>query len=214
MDEQIKQQIRFVLDTENRRLNRQLIDRHEQILAKLDRNEALSQEDLVLVREANEIHVNDSLDLGSHHQEALALEEWLDQRAALSQEEAMEILEQWLDKSLDTPARVYRALHALWEEATPDGAVSEAAFDGEGRCLKCGSRVSLADVTDTVVFVGDEMVKRYDGDITNRNCVRCAYPQQYVDYEDCDEGKEAAAQGVIRSGGEANAAREVAERGG
>ena len=61
------------------------------------------------------------------------------------------------------------------------------AFDDEGRCLKCGSRVSFADVTDTAVFVGDEIVKRYDGDITNRNCVRCTYPKQYRDYEEYDE---------------------------
>jgi hypothetical protein len=61
------------------------------------------------------------------------------------------------------------------------------AFDDEGRCLKCGSRVSFADVTDTAVFVGDEIVKRYDGDITNRNCVRCTYPKQYRDYKEYDE---------------------------
>ena len=55
------------------------------------------------------------------------------------------------------------------------------------RCRKCGSKVSFADVTDTVVFVGDEIVKRYDGDITNRNCVKCTYPKQYVQYEHYDE---------------------------
>jgi hypothetical protein len=31
--------------------------------------------------------------------------------------------------------------------------------------------IRMADVTDTVVFVGDEIVKRHDGGITNRNCV-------------------------------------------
>jgi hypothetical protein len=75
----------------------------------------------------------------------------------------------------------------LWEEITPDGVKEESAFDGKGKCLKCGSRVSFADVTDTVVFVGDEIVKRHDGDITNRNCVRCTYPKQYSDYEDYDK---------------------------
>ena len=30
------------------------------------------------------------------------------------------------------------------------------------------------------------LVKRYDGDITNRNCVRCTYPEQYPEYEDHD----------------------------
>jgi hypothetical protein len=48
--------------------------------------------------------------------------------------------------------------------------------------------VSFADVTDTAVFVGDQMVKRYPGDITNRNCVRCTYPKEYPVYEDYDEG--------------------------
>jgi hypothetical protein len=62
----------------------------------------------------------------------------------------------------------------------------ELAFDESGRCKKCGSKVSFADVTDTLVFVGDEIVKRYDGDIINRNCVRCTYPKQYPDYEDYD----------------------------
>ena len=77
MDDQIRETVRFVLadddegmqaalepdsdlDPENKQLNRELIQRHEQILAKLNRDELLSQEDLVLVREANEIHVNDS----------------------------------------------------------------------------------------------------------------------------------------------------------
>ncbi len=64
---------------------------------------------------------------------------------------------------------------------------AKQAFDDEGKCLKCGSRVSLADVTDTIVFVGDEIVKRHDGDITNRNCVRCSYPERYGEYEHYDE---------------------------
>ena len=56
----------------------------------------------------------------------------------------------------------------------------------EGKCLKCRSRVSFADVTDTLVFVGDEIVKRYDGDITNRNCVRCTYSERYPEYKHYD----------------------------
>ena len=63
----------------------------------------------------------------------------------------------------------------------------QAAFDDEGKCLKCGSRVSFADVTDTIVFVGDEIVKRHDGDVTNRNCVRCRYPESYSEYKHYDE---------------------------
>ncbi len=62
------------------------------------------------------------------------------------------------------------------------------AFDDKGKCLKCGSRVSFADVTDTIVYVGDEIVKRHDGDITNRNCVWCVCPERYGEYEHYDEG--------------------------
>lgn len=63
-------------------------------------------------------------------------------------------------------------------------------FDEDGRCLKCGSRVSFADVTDTVVFVGNEIFIRYDGDVKNRNCVRCNAPRQYPElahYDDEDD---------------------------
>ena len=114
MDEQIKETIEFVLeddnelmqaaldpdsdlDEENKQMNRELIERHRQILAKLDSGEVLSQEDLVLIRDANEIHVNDNLDLGGRHKEALALEEWLDQRIELSVDEAMKIGEMHVD---------------------------------------------------------------------------------------------------------------------
>lgn len=205
MNDRIKEMIRFVLeddnelmtaalngdlDEENKQMNRELIQEHEQILAKLDRGQVLSQEDLILVRDANEIHVNDALDLGGHHKQALALAEWLDQMMELSRDAAMRVLEEHLDRDPRTPARVYRALRMLWEEATPNGVVDESAFDAEGKCLKCGSRVSFVDVTDTVVFVSDEIVKRHDGDITNRNCVRCTYPDQSSDYKDYDEGDE------------------------
>ena len=46
--------------------------------------------------------------------------------------------------------------------------------------------MSLADVTDTAVFVGDEIVKRHAGDITNMNCVRCVYPKLYPEQEHFD----------------------------
>ena len=205
MNQAIEDQVRFVLeddnelmraacapdsdlDDENKQMNRELIQRHEEILAKLDRGEVLSQEDLVLVRDANEIHANDGLNLNGRHKEAMALEDWVDNMIELSMDQAMKILEGWLDRDPKTPTRVYRALHTLWEEATPNGVAPVPGFDDTGRCLKCGSRVSFADATDTVVFVGDEIVKRYDGDLTNRNCVRCNHPTQYPDYEDYDEG--------------------------
>lgn len=171
------------LDGENKRLNRLLIKRHEAILAKLDKSEPLTQEDLRLIRDANEIHLNDEENLNGHHKQAVKLDHWLHQRMEFTKDQAMRILEEYLDRDSHTPARVYRALHTLWEEATPNDVVQEPAFDDEGTCLKCASKVSFADVTDTVVFVGDEIVKRYDGDITNRNCVRCTYPDQYRDFE-------------------------------
>ena len=206
MDEEIKRQIVFVLDDdnevmtagldkdsglsrENRRMNRELIKRHEAILAKVENADRLTQEDLVLIRNANEIHVNDVQNLNGHHRQAMALDDWLDNMIELSKEAAMKILEAHLDRESKTPAKVYRALHTLWEEATDDDVAEEPAFDNEGKCLKCGSKVSFADVTDTVVFVGDEIVKRHDGDITNRNCVKCTYPDQYQEYEHYDKDR-------------------------
>jgi hypothetical protein len=75
-----------------------------------------------------------------------------------------------------------------WLQARLKKARGQPSFDEDGRCRKCGSRVSFADVTDTLVFVGNEIMKRYDGDITNRNCVKCHYPEQYPDFEDYDKG--------------------------
>jgi hypothetical protein len=205
MNMETKEQIRFVLeddnelmqaalvgysdlDDENKQMNRELIKRHEQILAKLDKKELLSKEDLQLIRDANEIHLNDEINLAGYHKQAVELDKWLDLIIELSTKQAFEILEKHLHKDSQTPAVVFRALHTLWEEITPNDTVEEPAFDNEGKCLKCGSKVSFADVTDTLVFVGDEIVKRHDGDITNRNCVRCTYPKQYPDYEDYDSG--------------------------
>jgi len=202
MNRVIEKHIRFVLeddnealsagligdsDEENKRMNRALIKRHEGILAKLDDGETFSQADLQLIRDANEIHVNDGANLNGHHRQAVKLDRWLDHRMELDKDKAMQILEQWLDRDARTPARVYRALHTLWEEATPNDVVAEAAFDDDGRCLTCGSKVSFADVTDTVVFVGNEIVKRYDGDIASRNCVRCNHPKVYPEFEHYDE---------------------------
>ncbi len=76
----------------------------------------------------------------------------------------------------------------MQDEAMTHDATGKRAFDGRGRCLKCGSRVSFADATDTVVFAGNEIIKQYPGDITNRNCVRCTHPKQYPEYEDYDGG--------------------------
>ena len=91
---EIKEQVQFVLEDDNelmqtalekgsdlnnknKRMNRQLIKRHEQILAKLDKGESLSQEDLQLVRDANEIHLNDEGNVAGHHKQAVKLNAWL-----------------------------------------------------------------------------------------------------------------------------------------
>lgn len=204
MNEAIRKQIVFVLeddnevmtaaldpdsdlDKENKQMNRELIKKHEAIIDKVEKGKQLTQVDLQLIRDANEIHLNDEDNLNGHHKQAVKLNDWLDRITELSKEEAMKILEEYLDRDSHTPAKVYRALHTLWEESTPNDVI-EPSFDDKGKCLKCGSKVSFADVTDTLVFVGDEIVKRHDGDIMNRNCVRCTYPKQYPDYEDYDKG--------------------------
>ena len=129
MDKKIERQVRLVLeddnevmavasgtgsdlDAENKRMNRELIKRHEEILDRIDKGERLTKEDLQLIRDANEIHLNDEDNIAGHYKEAVALNEWL-------------------DKMLKVVG-------------------GERAFDEEGKCLKCGSRVAFADVTDTM----------------------------------------------------------------
>ena len=204
MDEKMKKHIIFVLeddnevmraaikphsnlDAANKQMNRELIKKHKAIIEKIKNNKLPSQEDLPLIKDANEIHLNDADNINSHHKQAVELDNWLDLMTQLSAKEAVEILEKHLHQDSKTPAIVFRALHTLWEEITPNNVTEKPAFDKQGKCLKCGSRVSFADVTDTLVIIGDETVKRYDGDITNRNCVRCNYPAQYADFEEYDK---------------------------
>ncbi|HDY68186.1 MAG TPA: hypothetical protein ENH85_10375 [Candidatus Scalindua sp.] len=149
MDDKKKEQIVFVLeddnevmtagldtdsglDEENKKMNRALIQEHEKIVGKVKRKEVLAGMDLKLVRDANEIHVNDVDNVNGHHSEAMALNEWLEQMTELTKEQAMKILEEYLDKNSGVPARVYRALHTLWEEATPNDIVKEPGFDKNG----------------------------------------------------------------------------------
>ena len=200
MDKKIREQIIFVLeddnevmatavephsdlDEDNKQMNREHIKEHEAIIEKVEKGELLTQLELHLIRDANEIHLNDQDNLNGHHKQAVRLNDWLDKMIELTKEQAMEILEKHLDKDSGTSVKAYRALHTLWEEATPNDMVAGPSFDDEGKCTKCGSKVSFADVTDMVVFAGGEIVKRHDGDITNRNCVRCNYPGQYPEYE-------------------------------
>lgn len=201
MNQAIKEQILFVLeddnevmtaaldsdlDKENKEMNRGLIKKHERIIKKVEAGEHLTTDELQLVRDANEIHLNDQENLAGRHTQAVVLDGWLKSHGAMTVEEAMEILEQHLDQDPDTPSLVYSALHWLWEAATSGEVEHKPGFDDEGRCLKCGSKVSFADVTDTLVCVGRDFVKRHDGHITNRNCVRCTYPEQYPEYEGYD----------------------------
>ena len=75
MDEKIQEQILFVLeddnevmtaaladsgfDEENKQMNRELIKEHKQIIEKVESGKLLTQHDLQLIRDANEIHLND-----------------------------------------------------------------------------------------------------------------------------------------------------------
>jgi hypothetical protein len=139
------------LDEEDKQMNRELIREHERIIIKVENGEELTRYDLDLIRDANEIHLNDGGNLQEHHREAAILDKWLQRQRNKTKQ--------------------------------------KLGFDKQGRCKTCGSEVSFADVTDTLVFVGGEIVKRYDGDITNRNCVKCTYPKQYPDYADYDKGR-------------------------
>lgn len=202
MDPAIKEQILFVLDDdnevmasaldsdldqENKRMNRRLIARHNRITAKVEKGQELSWDELLLVEDANEIHLNDRGNLNGRHEQAKMLAAWIKEQTKRTIRQAVEVIEKQLDGQANTPASVYRALHVLWEEATSSDRKAVRAFADDGRCLKCGSKVSLADVADTLVYVGEEIVKRYDGDITNRNCVRCTYPWLYPDWRQHDE---------------------------
>ena len=112
MNPAIKKQIRFVLeddselmlaaidpdsdlDPENKKLNRELIERHEAMLAQINRGEMPSQQELQLIRDANEIHLNDGANLNGRHKQAVKLDHWLDSVMELSRDAAMQILERW-----------------------------------------------------------------------------------------------------------------------
>jgi hypothetical protein len=202
MNQAIREQILFVLEDDNevmtaaldsdldeadKQRNRKLIQRHERIIARVEKGQALTWGELLLVRDANQIHLNDERDLAGGHRQAVLLDEWLKEQTGKRVNEAVQRLEAHLDKQADTPPEVYRALHVLWEEATyPEEGAELNAFDEKGRCLRCGSSLSLADATDTVLFVGDEITKSYPGDISNRNCIRCTYPELYSEYKDLE----------------------------
>lgn len=56
------------------------------------------------------------------------------------------------------------------------------------KCKKCGSKVFYVDETITHLEVGGEIVKELgSGDLHNRNCVKCTFPEQYEEYLDLDK---------------------------
>jgi predicted nucleic-acid-binding Zn-ribbon protein len=56
------------------------------------------------------------------------------------------------------------------------------------KCKKCGSKVFVVDETASYIEVDGEIVKKVgSGDLHNRNCVRCTYPEEYEEYKYLDE---------------------------
>lgn len=66
------------LDEDNKQMNRELIEKHNVIIGKLENDEELTSEDLQLIRDANEMDVNDEENIREHHFEGIELQEWLD----------------------------------------------------------------------------------------------------------------------------------------
>ena len=58
---------------------------------------------------------------------------------------------------------------------------------GKLKLLKSKILMEMVDVTDAIMFVGNEIVKKHDVDIANRNCVRFSCPERYGEYDDYDE---------------------------
>lgn len=64
---------------------------------------------------------------------------------------------------------------------------ARAKSESESRCEKCGSRAFLVDETCTHVVIDGEIVKTHPGDLSNRNCIRCTYPDLYPDFRGYDD---------------------------
>jgi len=94
MNKAIKEQIIFVLeddnevmtaalapdselDEENQQMNSELIREHKRIIEKVGNGEALTKHGMALIRDANDIHLNDESNLAEHHQQAVTLDSWL-----------------------------------------------------------------------------------------------------------------------------------------
>ena len=56
------------------------------------------------------------------------------------------------------------------------------------KCDKYGSMVFFIDELNTHLEVDGEIGKQLgDGELLNRNCVRCVYPELYENYKKFDE---------------------------
>ncbi len=64
---------------------------------------------------------------------------------------------------------------------------SDEHSGGGDRCSVCGSRVFLVDETCTHLEIDGEIITTRSGDLVNRKCMRCNYPDLYADYADYDE---------------------------
>ena len=56
------------------------------------------------------------------------------------------------------------------------------------KCKKCGSKVFFVDETITHLEIDGEIIKQIgSGDLHNRNCVRCTFPEQYEEFMDLEQ---------------------------
>ena len=68
------------------------------------------------------------------------------------------------------------------------------AFDHNGQCSKCGSKVAYGDAIVAVVSVGDKIIKDYGGIITNRHCLRCDHPKEYLKFKNLDDETDSSSE--------------------
>lgn len=67
------------LDAENKRLNQLLIKKQKDVIAKIKTGQKLTKEDMNIIKDANEIHINDTCDFAEHHVDALKLDMHLEE---------------------------------------------------------------------------------------------------------------------------------------
>lgn len=68
------------LDKDNQKLNKLLIARHNKLIDKVEQDKPLTKKDLELISDANQIFVNDIINLTGFHQKSLRLKRWLDEK--------------------------------------------------------------------------------------------------------------------------------------